>query len=238
MTDPQAFQVETAHAHLRAYRFTPPVPNGAPSVLLIHGARSRAEDLVGFARQFADDGFETVTYSMGGYGESERKGAFDDSDCRHAEDLEEFTRHLDTEFVLYGTSRGAGIGLMAAALGARAKGVISAGGALDWNGIRETTGDEAMKAWLGGLSTDHLRRNSAANYADRIRIPVRLELGEMEDPEVRRQNHQFANDLRSLGVPVDTVEISRAGHAYFDKRFPQAWESRTVWIKRLASSSP
>jgi dipeptidyl aminopeptidase/acylaminoacyl peptidase len=233
VTETREFQIATDGAVLHGFRFTPRNLIDAPIVLLIHGAGSRAEELAGFAAQFAEDGIVAITYSMAGYGHSERKGGFDDSDRRHARDLIELIQNLNIKPVLLGTSRGGGIALIAAALGAPAAAVISTGGALDWRGIRDATGNAKIKAWLSGWSDEELRLNSAASYKGRISGPVRLEFGEHEDPEVRSQNAAFAADLQTRGVPVEIFSVPDVGHAYLDKRFPTAWNSRINWLTRL-----
>jgi len=233
MTEIREFRIATAGAVLHGFRFTPRNLIDAPTVLLIHGAGGRAEDLAGFAAQFAGDGVAAITYSMAGYGRSERKSTFDDRDRRHAEDLMELIQSLSIKPVLLGTSRGGGIGIIAAALGAPATGIISTGGALDWRGVRDTTENAEMKAWLDGWSEEELQLNSAVSYRDHISAPVRLELGEHEHPEVCRQNTTFVAHLKARGASVEIFSAPNVGHAYLDKRFPAIWNSRIDWLTQL-----
>jgi dipeptidyl aminopeptidase/acylaminoacyl peptidase len=204
-----------------------------PAVLFIHGhqeqARNGGEEYVRVGRLgiMARRGYVAAAVSQPGYGNSDGPpdycGPFTQGAVLVALDFLRKQPFVNPNKVaLYGYSRGAIVASMVATRDPQLAAVVLGGGAYDffsWHPTRISGIDSNIRA-EAGTSPEAFRARSAIYHADRVKAPVLLLHGAIDERVYWGQAAAFAEKLKANGVPVRIKIFPNAAHGI---PIPQLW---------------
>lgn len=214
-----------------------------PLVVIPHGGPKGLFDTWGFDRgtqMLAAHGYAVMQVNFrgsGNYGRAFREAGNGEWGARMQDDLTDATQWAIREGLaapgqvcLYGASYGAYAALMGLA---REPGLYACGignlGIYDLSRMYRSEriyrdSKDYFDTALGDVDLDTI---SPVRLADRIKVPVLLGAGELDQTAPVGQTHSMNDALKRAGVPVEMVVYNREMHGYYK------YEHRMDWAKRV-----
>ena len=207
--------------------WTKPAGEGPhPALLFIHGHQEHIRNggalyvSSGRLGDMASRGYVAASLSQPGYGNSDGPadycGPYTQDAAHAAIAFLRAQRFVNADKIaLYGYSRGAIVGAMVATQDPRLAAVVLGGGAYDFSSWYPTplAGIDANLRREAGTSAEAFTARSALPLAGKIRAPVLLLHGALDERIPAAQARAFAERLAAAGVPVSLKIFPGAQHA-------------------------
>jgi dipeptidyl aminopeptidase/acylaminoacyl peptidase len=195
-------------------------PGGAPAVLLIHGHGAHARSMMPLIARLMGRGFVAMAVSLRGYGLSGGRPDFmGPATVQALSDGVELLRKepgVDPRRIgVVGFSRGAACAVSLAARRRDLAAVAAQGGSYDlWATYRQTRVPGLRETIVAEAGSDSAawRARSPPLEAERIRPPLLVLHGELDDRVPAGPAHALVERRRAAGLPVEARFFPRGGH--------------------------
>src|SRR5436190_4409609 len=227
---------QDASKRIELFWTRPPGEGPYPAVLFVHGHQEEIRDggalyvRTGRLAAMASRGYLAASLSQPGYGNSAGPADFCGPFTQEAalaaiEYLRRQPFVKPDKVVLYGYSRGAIVGAMVATRDQALAAVILGGGVYDFFRWSPTLpGINANIRREMGTSNEAFMARSASYQAAKIRAPVLLLHGALDERIPAAQAAAFAEKLAAAGVPVTVRIFAGASHG-----IPPAEQNREIY---------